>query len=87
MLALLSFRALRFTLDISLLRVGLITLALVLTVSGIDEARQSFLPTRDGSLADVALDFLGGAIGVVLIVALHRWLGIGAPVTRPREGA
>lgn len=87
LLAVLAFRALRFSLAVSALRVGLVTLALVLAVAGIDEARQSILPTRTGSFADVMLDFAGGAVGVVLIVALHRWLGIGAPVPRPREGA
>lgn len=86
-LALLSFRALRISLDLSVLRLGLITLALVLTVSGIDEARQLLVPSRTGSVMDVALDFTGGAVAVLLVVAFHRWLGIGAPLQRPREGA
>jgi VanZ family protein len=51
----------------------------VLSVAGIDELRQATLASRTGSLADVALDLTGGAIGVLLIVALHRWLGVGAP--------
>ena len=86
-LALLAARALRITLDVSLLRVALLTLLLVLAVSGVDEAHQSILPTRTGSIADVAIDFAGGALGVLLIVAFHRWLGIGAQVSGPREGA
>ena len=86
-LALLAARALRITLDLSLLRIALLTLLLVLAVSGVDEARQAVLPTRTGSFADVALDFVGGAVGVALIVAFHRWLGVGAPVARPPEGA
>lgn len=86
-LGLLAARALWLTLDISALRVVLLTLLLVLAVSGVDEARQSYLPTRTGSPADVALDFAGGTVGVLLIVALHRWLGVGAPVPRAREGA
>lgn len=87
LLALLAARALRITLDLSLLRIALLTLLLVLAVSGVDEARQAVLPTRTGSFADVALDFAGGAVGVLLIVAFHRWLGVGAPVARPPEGA
>lgn len=86
-LALLAARALRITLDLSLARIALLTLLLVLGVSGVDEARQSIIPTRTGSFADVALDFAGGALGVLLIVAFYRWLGVGAPVPRPREGA
>ena len=86
-LALLAARALRITLDVSLLRVAVLTLLLVLAVSGVDEVRQSILPTRTGSITDVAIDFAGGALGVVLIVALHRWLGVGAQLPRPREGA
>lgn len=86
-LALLAARALRITLDISLVRIVLLTLLLVLAVSGVDEARQSVLPTRTGSFADVALDFIGGAVGVLLIVAFHRWLGVRAPAPRAREGA
>jgi len=85
LLAGLAFRALRLTIDVSLPRVALLTLALVLAVAGVDELRQSFVPTRTGSPRDVALDFLGGAVGVGLIVAVYRRLGIGAPV--PREGA
>lgn len=85
LLAALAFRALRLTIDVSLSRVALLTLALVLAVAGADEVRQSFVPTRTGSPRDVALDFLGGAFGVGLIVAVYRRLGIGAPV--PREGA
>ena len=86
-LGLLAGRALWITLDVSPLRVAVLTLLLVLAVSGVDEARQSVLPTRTGSFADVALDFVGGALGVILIVVLHRWLGVGAPVPGAREGA
>jgi VanZ family protein len=78
-LGLLAFRALRLSLDVSALRLALMTLGLVLSVAGIDELRQATLDTRTGSVTDVAIDFTGGAIGVLAIVALHRWLGIGAP--------
>jgi VanZ family protein len=78
-LGLLAFRALHLSLDVSALRLVLLTLGLVLSVAGIDELRQATLATRTGSVADVAIDFTGGAIGVLAIVGLHRWLGIGAP--------
>ncbi len=85
-LGLLAARALRITLDLSLLRIALWTLLLVLAVSGVDEARQALVPTRSGSFADVALDFAGGAVGLLLIVAFHRWIGVGSPLPRPPEG-
>ena len=78
-LAVLAFRALRLSLDVSTPRVIGLAMGLVVAVAGLDELRQSFLATRTGSLADVAIDFTGGALGVVLIVVLHRSLGIGAP--------
>ncbi len=78
-LAVLAFRALRLSLDVSVPRVIVLALGLVIAVAAVDELRQSFVETRTGSLTDVAIDFAGGALGVVLIVAFHRWLGIGAP--------
>lgn len=78
-LAVLAFRALRLSLDVSTPRVIVLALGLVVAVAALDELRQSFLPERTGSLADVVIDFLGGALGVALIVGFHRWLGIGAP--------
>jgi VanZ family protein len=82
-LAVLAFRALYLSLDVSTPRVIGLTIALVLAVAALDELRQSFLATRTGSLADVAIDLTGGALGVGLIVVLHRWLGIGAPEKDP----
>ena len=79
MLAVLAFRALRLSLDVSLPRLVGLAMSLVVVVAALDELRQSSLATRTGSLGDVAIDFTGGALGVGLIVALHRWLGIGAP--------
>ena len=79
-LAMLAFRALRLSLDVSAPRLIGLALSLVIAVAALDELRQSFLATRTGSLRDVAIDFTGGALGVGLIVVLHRWLGIGAPV-------
>lgn len=78
-LAILAFRALRLSLDVSVPRLIGLALALVVAVAAVDELRQSFLATRTGSLADVAINFTGGALGVALIVAFHRWLGIRAP--------
>jgi VanZ family protein len=84
LLGLLSFRALRLTLALPLLHHVGLALLLVLAVAGIDETRQAFLPTRTGSIRDVALDFTGGLFGTALIVALHRRLGVGPPAPRER---
>ena len=84
-LAVLAFRALRLSIDVSLGRVVAFALALVLTVAGADELRQSMLPTRTGSVADVALNLTGGMLGVALIVAFHRWLGVGWPASGDRS--
>ena len=78
-LAVLAFRALRLSLAVSTLRVIGLAMGVVVAVAALDELRQSFLATRTGSLADVAINFTGGTLGVGLIVVLHRWLGIGAP--------
>ncbi len=80
-LAMLAFRALRLSLDVSAPRLVGLALSLVIAVAALDELRQSFLATRTGSLADVAINLAGGALGVALIVCFHRWLGIGAPAT------
>ena len=80
-LAMLAFRALRLSLDVSTPRVIGLAMGLVVAVAALDELRQSFLATRTGSLADVAINLAGGALGVALIVCFHRWLGIGAPAT------
>ncbi len=84
-LAALAFRALHVSLDVRLGRVGLLTLGVVLAVAGMDELRQSWLPARTGSLVDVFIDFVGGAIGVALLIAFHRWLGVRRPA--PGTGA
>jgi VanZ family protein len=77
-LAALAFRALRLSLHVSTPRVIALALGLVIMVAAGDELRQSFLAARTGSLADVAINLAGGALGVGLIVLLHRWLGIEA---------
>ena len=78
-LAALAFRAFRVSLDVRLGYVGLLTLGVILAVAGLDELRQSWLPARTGSLTDVAVDLTGGAIGVVLLIGFHRWLGVRRP--------
>jgi VanZ family protein len=79
LLGLLAFRALRLSLAVSLPRTALLGLVVVLAVAATDELRQSFLASRTGSIIDVGIDFAGGALGVCLIIALHRVAGIGAP--------
>lgn len=83
LLALLAFRALSLSLDRSMARLAMLALGLVLAVASLDELRQSFLPARNGSPADVALDLTGGLFGVTLIVGIYRALGVGAPL--PKE--
>lgn len=84
-LAMLSYRALRLSLDVPLLRIAGLTLLLVGSVAGVDEFRQAHLATRTGSLGDVALNFVGGGIGVALVVLVHRLFGVGPPAPREEE--
>lgn len=44
----------------------------VLAVAALDEGRQSFSDQRTGSLGDVALDFGGGVLALVLTIAYIR---------------
>ena len=85
-LGLLVFRALLLSLAISQARTALLGIALVLAVAATDELRQSFLASRTGSLADVAIDLTGGALGVCLLLAAQRLLGIGPPAPTGRRG-
>lgn len=87
LLGLLAFRALRLSLAASLAKVALLSLALVLGVAATDELRQSFLPSRTGALADVALDALGGLIGLGVILAAQRATGLGAAAPAERRSA
>jgi len=79
LLGLLAFRALRLSLAISPVRAALLGLGLVLAVSATDEFRQSFIASRTGTLRDVGIDLVGGALGVCLLVLVHRAAGIGPP--------
>lgn len=85
-LGLLAVRALRLSLAISPARCALLGLGVVLAVAATDELRQSYLASRTGSIADVGFDLAGGALGVGLIVAVHRAAGIGGPVSAGRRG-
>ncbi len=78
-LSVLAFRAFRITLEVPLAHVGLLTLVVVAGVAGLDEWRQSLIPTRTGTMADVALDCAGGAAGVIVLIVIHRWLGVRRP--------
>ena len=79
-LAGLGFRAFRLTLSVPVLQVALLSLAIVLAVAGLDEMRQSWIPTRTGSFADVLLDCAGGALGVCALLLVHRRFGAEPPV-------
>jgi VanZ family protein len=88
LLGLLAFRALQLTLAISTPRAALLGLALVFAVSATDELRQSFIPSRTGAIADVVIDLTGGALGVCLLILVHRAAGVGpppAPAPGPRS--
>lgn len=86
LLGLLAFRALRLSLAVSVPRTALLGLVVVLAVAATDELRQSFIASRTGSLVDVGIDLAGGALGVCLIIALHRAAGIGAPGAEAPRG-
>lgn len=81
-LAMFSLRALRLTIDVSRLRIAGLTLLIVLAVAGVDELRQAHLAMRTGSVWDVVINLAGGSIGVLLVVAVHRVFGVGAPAPR-----
>lgn len=81
-LAMLSLRALRLTIDVSRLRIAGLTLLIVLAVAGVDELRQAHLATRTGSVWDVVINLTGGSIGVLLVIAVHRVFGVGAPAPK-----
>jgi VanZ family protein len=74
-LALLCFRALRLSLEATLLRHAGIALALVLAAAATDEYRQSLLRSRTGSLADVGYDLVGGLVALAIVAAWQRARG------------
>ena len=53
-------------------RPELLTVGLVLAVALSDEFHQSFVPSRTSALGDVGFDFLGGVIGLLLMLRLRN---------------
>ena len=87
LLALLAFRAFRLSIDLRMAITMGLALLLVLTVAGLDEYQQGQSAVRTGSTRDVAIDFLGGVLGIALLLALRRALSRrAAPAPSPREG-
>jgi len=76
-LAVLSFRALRATLASGTAWVWGGALLLTSSVASLDEWHQSFIPSRTGSVRDVALDTLGG---VALLLVAMLWTRKKPPV-------
>lgn len=76
-LGLLTCRAVWLTFEATWQRTLLLPLGLVLAVAAVDEAHQALTLTRTGSPWDVALDLVGGAVGLAVILGLRR----GARVT------
>jgi VanZ family protein len=70
-LAVLAFRALRATLHSGWSWLWGGALLLTCLVASLDEWHQTFIPSRTGSLADVALDTLGGA---ALLLLAFLWM-------------
>ena len=49
-----------------------VVLALVALYAASDELHQAFIPTREGSVRDVLLDTLGGALGLLVLWGIQR---------------
>ncbi len=71
-LSLLGLRALRLSFARPTAWIAASTLALVLIVAAVDESRQAHSAERTGAVADVAIDFAGGAGALVLALAAQR---------------
>lgn len=71
-LALLAFRAVFVSLETLLARLIALSLLLVLAVAATDEVRQSFTPTRTGTIWDVGSDLLGAGIALGLVALVLR---------------
>ncbi|MCX8092030.1 MAG: VanZ family protein [Verrucomicrobiae bacterium] len=52
---------------------ALVAWGVVIVYAISDELHQAFVPPRQASPWDVLLDAAGGAVGLVLLWALHRW--------------
>jgi VanZ family protein len=73
-LGVLAFRAWHLSLAGPRARLVALALCLVVAVAGVDELRQTFVPSRTGALSDVVLDTVGGPLGLLAIVSIQRWL-------------
>jgi VanZ family protein len=73
-LAGLSYRALRISWPADWRWMAPATVALVATLAGADELRQSLSDDRTGSVWDVLLDCAGGALGLLAVAALPHGL-------------
>ncbi len=65
-LALLCYRGVRQPDGPQEVRYGLIALALSVAIAALDEFHQSFIPSRGASVADLALDSMGAAVGLAV---------------------
>ncbi len=72
LLAFLTCRAVWISFEATWQRTVLLPLGVVLAVAAVDETHQAFSASRTGSVWDVALDFGGGVVGLLVILALHR---------------
>ena len=54
-------------------RWALATLVIAVTYAGLDEWHQSFVPVRQASARDVAIDALGAVLAQVLVWAYANW--------------
>lgn len=70
-LGVLAWRAISAT-PIAGIRPELLTVGLVLAVALSDEFHQSFVPSRTSALGDVGYDFIGGVIGLLLMLRLRN---------------
>jgi len=76
-LALLSFRAFRLSLEATALRHAGLALSLVLAAAATDEYRQTLTHSRTGALGDVGYDAVGGLIALALLLGWqHARAGI-----------
>lgn len=72
-LALFLFRALRHREAASPGKAALLSLIASVLYGMSDEFHQSFVPNRQPSLWDVAMDGLGAATALAIAIAWHRW--------------
>ena len=74
-LGLLAGRAVWRTTALSTATVVVLVTTGAVGVAALDELHQAYVPTRTGSLADVATDGAGALVAVGIIVAVASWRG------------